>query len=164
MTDNPYAPPNAPVSDVAATASSSTPTYVLYSPRQIFIAAFLGSPLAASWFASRNFRALSRDVLAQRTLIAGLIATVAVLALAFAIPEELHIPNTLIPLIYSLLIRWYAQSYFGDTFEKHMKSGGRRGSYWVVVGISLACIVAIMAVLAVGIIAWSYFSGAKVVL
>jgi hypothetical protein len=164
MTENPYAPPKAPVSDVAVAPNLSTPTYVLYSPRQFFIAAFLGSPLAASWLASRNLWALSRHVLAKRILLAGLITTVAIFAIAFAVPDGQHIPNTLIPLIYSLLIRWYAHSYFGDTYESHIKSGGRRGSYWSVVGISLACIVAIMAAVVGGIFAWSYLTGGKVVL
>lgn len=164
MGDNPYAPPHAPVSDVVAHANPSTPTYVLYSSQQMFIAAFLGSPLAASWFGWRNLRALHRDVLANRILIAGILATLALLALVSVIPEELHIPNALIPLIYSLLIRWYAQTHFGDTFREHLKAGGRRGSYWVVAGISLASVVVILLVLVAGIFAWSYFHDAKVVM
>jgi hypothetical protein len=161
MTDNPYAPPTAPVSDVANTARSATAPYALYSPRQIFIAAFVGSPLAASWFASRNLLALSQAQLANRILIGGYIATAAVLALGYALPDDLHIPNTLIPLTYSILLRLYAQHLFGGAFDKHVQSGGRRGSYWTVVGLSLAYLLAIAVALVACAFAWSYFTGSK---
>jgi len=157
MTENPYAPPRAPLSEIATAADSAAAQLAMYSPRQIFVASFLGSPLAASWFASRNFRAFSQDWLAQRILLGGFLATAAALALGYTLSERLHVPNTAFPLLYSLLIRWYAQNLFGSAFEKHVQSGGRRGSYWTVVGISLLILVAVLAVIFGCIFAWSYF-------
>jgi hypothetical protein len=50
MDDNLYAPPRSRVADFAPSGSVS-----LYSPRQIYTAAFLSGPFAGAWFLSRNF-------------------------------------------------------------------------------------------------------------
>lgn len=110
-------------------------TQALYSPRQIYLAAFLGSPLAAGWFISRNYKTLDRPRLATRMLWLGLVATILAMAIAFVLPDKL--PNSLWPLLYSTLIFLYANSQFEWLTKHHYAAGGRKGSWWAVIGISL---------------------------
>jgi hypothetical protein len=95
------------------------PQYRLYSPRQIFLASFIGSPLAASWFAASNHRSLSRGVLARRRLVGGAIATAVLMAIAFVLPERG--PKSSFPLLYSPLIYVLAQAWFSAAFAAHLK-------------------------------------------
>jgi hypothetical protein len=128
MDRNPYSPPAAPLTDVARSGA-------LYTPRQIYMASFLGSPVAAAWLMHQNFRALGDDSRALRTLWLGFAATLVVLTVAFFLPSRF--PNLLFPLAYSFAIYQYALILFKSTYDKHIKDGGRRGSWWMVVGASL---------------------------
>ena len=66
MNHNPYTPPSARVADAAETVGRAGSTARLYTPGQIALAAFLGSPLAAAWFAAANFKALAQPFKATR--------------------------------------------------------------------------------------------------
>lgn len=130
MDRNPYAPPTAPVADVV-TATTGT----LYSPRQIYMASFLGSPIAAAWFIRHNFTTLGNRSALQRTLWLGLAATIAVVVAALFLPKQF--PNALLPVLYSYAIYQYAQFLFKTAYNKHLNTGGRKGSWWIVIGVSL---------------------------
>lgn len=130
MDRNPYAPPTAPVADVVTTAAGT-----LYSPRQIYMASFLGSPIAAAWFIRHNFLTLGNKSALLRTLWLGLAATIAVVVTGYFLPKQF--PNALLPLLYSYAIYLYAQFLFKTPYNKHLTAGGRRGSWWIVIGISL---------------------------
>ena len=128
MDRNPYSPPGTPVADVA----SSGP---LYSPRQIYLASFLGSPIAAAWLFHRNFLTLGNESRAQLALGLGVAATVALFVVGMYLPKGS--PNLLVPIVYSFAIYQYATLVFKAAYEKHLTSGGRRGSWWMVIGVSL---------------------------
>ena len=138
MDHNPYSPPAAPVADVVSAGT-------LYSPRQIFAASFLGSPIAAAWFVHRNFMTLNPESRGLRTLWLGLAATVAVFVVAFYLPK--HFPNALLPLAYSFAIYQYALFLFKTSYHQHLAAGGRTGSWWRVIGVSLLALLTLMGVL-----------------
>lgn len=118
---------------------------VLYTPRQIYVASFLGSPAAAAWFMALNHRAVSQTKEQRQMLILGGVATVAVFVVAFFLPERT--PNIMWPLAYSIGIYYFAHARFGDTVTKHLAEGGQRGSWWRVLGVSLLFLLGIFAVL-----------------
>lgn len=158
MDQNPYAAPGTKVSDIERESGLGLPAgTLLYSPGQIFAASFIGSPLAAGWFFSRNYRAFGKDRSAGQALWLGLAATALVFAIAFVLPEKF--PNIALPLGYSYGIYYYAKSIFGPSFGKHVASGGSKGSSWVVAGVSILCLAAAMAAVFGVVFAWLMLTG-----
>jgi hypothetical protein len=131
MDENLYAPPRSHVADFAPSGSTN-----LYSPRQIYTAAFLSGPLAGAWFLSRNFHVLSKNSDCRRTLIIGGVVTVALFPLFLVLPKNM--PNILIPIAYSYPFYYFAQRRFQADAERGM--GFLKGwRIWLkVIGISLA--------------------------
>jgi len=117
----------------------------LWSPRQIAIAAFLGTPLAAGWLFSRNYEALSRLSDARRSLWYGLVATIGVAAIAFALPPKF--PNPVLPAIYTYAIDRIASYCFGSTYAEHIAKGGAKGSWWVLTGIAFTSLLVMLALM-----------------
>jgi hypothetical protein len=109
------------------------------------LAAFLGSPMAAAWFMSSNYRALAQPLEAQRALLFGVAATLAAMVIAFMLPEGL--PNTIFVIIYTVATHALARSMFGNALAEHAAAGGALGSTWRVVGVSLLVLLAVLAVL-----------------
>jgi hypothetical protein len=124
-----------------------SPSERLWSPRQIALAAFLGSPLAAGWCFSRNYDALSRLSDSRRSFWLGIAATAAVVAICFALPR--NFPNFIIPAAYTYAIERYASRCFGTIYSEHVANGGAKGSWWGIVGISLASLAVLIALLIV---------------
>jgi hypothetical protein len=124
---------------------TNSPSHKLYSPGQIALAAFLGSPLAACWFWSRNYRQLSQPRSATQCLIWGVVGTAILLTVSFFLPERF--PNAAIPIGYTVGLHQAAKQIHGNTVTQHLLVGGRLGSWWVVVGISFVCLLIALAVI-----------------
>src|ERR1700678_2439839 len=131
MEDNLYAPPNSNVADFASSGSMS-----LYSPRQIYTAAFLGGPLAGAWLLSRNFDLLSKGSDCRKALFVGVVVIIALFPLLLVLPK--NFPHMIIPMAYSYPFYYFAQRRFPA-------DGGREISFlkgwqsWLkIIGISLA--------------------------
>jgi hypothetical protein len=125
--------------------TTETPIHKLYSPGQIALAAFLGSPLAACWFWSRNYQRLGQPSSSTQCLIWGTVGTIALLAISFFLPERF--PNQVIPMGYTFGLLQAARQVHGSIVTKHLSAGGRLGSWWAVVGISLLILVFVLAAL-----------------
>jgi len=125
--------------------STDLPVHKLYSPGQIALAALLGSPLAACWFWSRNYRQLDQPRSANQCLIWGIAGTAVLLTVSFFLPE--HFPNSAIPIGYTMGLRQAAKQIHGDTITQHISAGGRLGSWWAVVGVSIGCLLLVLAVI-----------------
>jgi hypothetical protein len=125
------------------TASSMNPK-VLYTSRQICLASFLGSPLAAAWFLRKNFIALNSPGLAYKTIWRAVFLTVAIVIVGYFVPE--NFPNSFIPLIYTALIYAYARGIFDERVKTHLAQGGTKGSWWEVVGIGIVGLVLVFAI------------------
>jgi hypothetical protein len=107
----------------------------VYSPRQIYVASFIGGPLSGGWFLSRNYRAISNSPAAIRSLVAGWAIVVALFPLMFVLPEK--IPNYVIPIAYSAGFYYFAKPRFSPDAARGIGivSGWRQ---WLkIIGISL---------------------------
>jgi len=125
--------------------TTESPIHKLYSPGQIALAAFLGSPLAGCWFWSRNYLRLGQSSSSTQCLIWGAVGTVALLAISFFLPERF--PDQAIPIGYTFGLLQAAKHTHGSIVAQHLSAGGRLGSWWAVVGISLLFLVIVLAIL-----------------
>ena len=107
----------------------------LYSPQQVGVAAFVGTPLPAGFLLAQNYKALGKGSAARQAWVFGLLGTIVLLAIAFVLPDKF--PRTVIPLAYSLAIRELAKQRQGAAFAAHLAAGGERQSNWRVAGIAV---------------------------
>ncbi|HKE92788.1 MAG TPA: hypothetical protein VKB34_00665 [Povalibacter sp.] len=152
MSRNPYAPPQASVSPAepqAQAAGGAAGTDVLYSPNQMFAASFIAAPIAAAWFAAANFRVIGQPIKARRIVLWGVLATILVIGLAFVLPNST--PHSVLPLAYSFGVRALAENAFKAVLQDHSSAGGRKGSWWRVVGVSILFLLPIIVCL-VGVV------------
>lgn len=146
MTHNPYAPPEAKVSDIGSVpVGSPVSSERLYTHQQIAIAAFLGSFLAAGWFFGKNFAALGQPQKRLPSLALGLAAALAAGGIGYFLPD--WVPSIVTGLACFFAARAYAEQRFGKDVTAHLAAGGQRGSWWVVVGVSLLFAFTLVAVL-----------------
>lgn len=128
------------MTEVQTTETASGPAY---SIKQITVAAFLGGPLAAFWLLALNYRLFQQSRNALFSIIAGILGTIAVLAIAVVLPPWL--PNIVLPVAYTLGLRGLADILQGALLDEHARNSGRVGSWWVVVGISVLGIAVLVA-------------------
>jgi hypothetical protein len=91
MNENPYSAPSAPL-EVATSGQR-----LLYTPTQVAAGAFLGGPLSASYFLWANYWVLGNHAAARATPWLGGLATIVVIALAYALPEHSSSASLVIP-------------------------------------------------------------------
>ncbi|WP_428264990.1 hypothetical protein [Haliangium sp.] len=118
------------------------PTFKLYTAGQIVAATFIGAPLAGAWLMRSNYRALGNPSAAGKALGLGLLATAAVIALAFVVPDKF--PNSLIPALYCAVMAAMVKWGQGEQLARHTKLGGERPSHW---GVAATGVVSLLALL-----------------
>jgi hypothetical protein len=107
----------------------------MYSPRQIYVASFVGGPFAGAWFVSRNYRTLSKSTAAFRSIVVGCIAVIAMVPLILVLPE--HFPNLVVPIAYSIAFYYFAKPRFVEDSAMGI-AFGRGWRHWVtLIGVSI---------------------------
>jgi hypothetical protein len=118
----------------------------IYSPGQVGLACFLGSPLAACCLMALTYGALHDAKKAKRALAYGVAGTVAVIALAFMLPES--IPGSALPIGYTIGVFQVTKQLQGPAVEAHRTQGGKLGSWGFVVGIGFLGLALVFGVIA----------------
>lgn len=137
-----YAPLAAESADAR---TNTTPERTLYSLNQITVAAFLGTPFAGSWLASRNLNALGQKRKSRRCHAWGAGLTVGNLVLAFILPEEF--PGLIVIVLFAFATRLMAKHWFGPDLAAHVAAGGPLGSWRVSILAGLAGTVVTLALI-----------------
>jgi hypothetical protein len=113
------------------------PTHKIYKDRAIWVGTFLGGPLAAGYLIAENFKAFNETKKAKTTWIIAIIATIVIFGGVFLIPENVKIPNQIIPLIYTGIAFYCVQHYQGQKINEHINSGGAFFGWWRTIGIGI---------------------------
>ena len=116
-----------------------------YSPRQVAGATLVGSPIAGSILLASNFVLFGAPGRKWRTIIGGSLATIAVVVLAFLLPED--IPDGMLPVIYTAALLQFATRTQATDFETYISSGGVKHSNWRVFGVGLFWALAVLALI-----------------
>lgn len=111
----------------------------LYSQSAIWVGTFLGGPLAAAYLIKENYKAFNLPEKGRNALLIGVISTVLLLGILFALPENLidRIPRQLLPLIYTGIVYFIVERYQGPLLKQHKENGYDFFSRWKAVGIGL---------------------------
>jgi hypothetical protein len=116
----------------------------LYTEMQVFVASFLGSPVAGGILMAHNASAVGAKREARRHLFITAAATAALLVISFFLPP-MKSANYLGPLIVAWLMRFWFRKAQGSVIADHPEA--TRGSWWVSVGISLMVMVCLLGLL-----------------
>src|SRR5260370_30744999 len=115
-----------PISWNLASASeplASAPDYELYAYRAVGLASFLGMPLGGSILLALNYRRLGDTGMAATVLAGGLIVSLLIAWLVFALPGRGG-PALPIPGVVGTM--YPAKGMQGEDSQQHMWSGGGR--------------------------------------
>ena len=127
-----------------AAPTSPAPTYKLYSPGQIGLAAFLGTPLAAAILVYRDLKRLGDPLRARNALLLGLGTTAMLMVLAFTLPDAIGRP---LPGIFAVAYWQLAKGQVGPRFQAHLVARGAKESGWAAAGVALLVAVGVAAVI-----------------
>jgi hypothetical protein len=142
---NPFAPPSELAdTSLAQHGTGSAVGQKVYVPNHVAVAAFIGSPIAGAWLIGSNYAAFSRPAERRKAIAWGLVATVALLAVSLALPEDT--PRSIIPIAYTFGLRELARHLQGKDIDRVLASGGAKHSGWRVAGIGVLCLVVFVAV------------------
>jgi hypothetical protein len=111
------------------------PAFKLYTIGQISLAAFLGSPVAATLLMRANLVRLGDAKRARWVLWAGIAATVVLFAIALVLPDAT--PRSLLPVLYTFGVTAWARALFADPIALHARAQGAVESSWKAAGLSL---------------------------
>lgn len=109
----------------------------IYKEKAIWVGTFLGGPLVAGYLIAENFKVFNQNDRVKKTWIYSIIATVVIFGGAFSIPENVKIPNQIIPLIYTLIAYQIVQIYQKAKIATYINSGGQFYSWWRTVLVGL---------------------------
>ncbi|MBF7092488.1 hypothetical protein IUY40_13195 [Flavobacterium sp. ALJ2] len=137
---------------------NEVPTQKIYKDRAIWVGTFLGGPLAAGYLIAENFKAFNETQKAKTTWIIAIIATIIIFGGIFLIPEDVTIPNQIIPLVYTGIAFYCVQHYQGQKINEHINSGGPFYGWWRTIGIGFIAI-SITLVVIIGVILYTETTG-----
>ena len=150
---NPYAPPAASVDALDPAPTGDAFPHPLFSPKQMLAAALFGSVLAGVILLQANYRGMARPHEANKAVLYGVLATLAVLALPFFLPDG--VPGTAVSIVVALGFYWLADTLQGDALVIHRDAGGECQSNWLVFGISVGTRLSELMILFLVLRAWS---------
>jgi hypothetical protein len=121
----------------------------VYSPGQTFGGAFLGGPVAATYFIYRNFQALDDIINAKKALLIGFVSLIVLFcATIFLVDVDLGI---LIPLAYSFAASHIVSSFQFDKEKIKQNDSFDFVSGWQVIGITIISFIIVLAIFVGGI-------------
>ncbi|MCA9034147.1 MAG: hypothetical protein KDA91_03400 [Planctomycetaceae bacterium] len=127
---------------VQTDTQATAPTYKLHSPGGVVWATFLGAPLAAGIVMALNYARAGRGENVWKAIAGGVAASIVLLGLVFAIPDEIldKIPNAVFYVPQLLIVSAVAKKLQGRLVEEHVARGGELVSGWRSAGIGLMCL------------------------
>lgn len=126
----------------------------IFKDKAFWVGTFLGGPLVAGYFLAENFKVFKEFDNVKKSWIYAILTTIVVFVIAFSIPENVNIPNQLIPLVYTGIAYFLVVHFQGDKIREHLDSGGKSHSWWRIIGVSLIGLI----VTTLPILGYAFFS------
>jgi len=129
-----YQPPKTEV----GVSSAEQPRF--YSARQVWIASFIGGPMAGCLLLGSNYAALGRASARVRAIVVGVVATVVLFALVLVLPK--NFPHSAVPMAYSGALYGFAKTTEGAAHQGRPPAAHQ--SSWKAVGIGFASLIMLL--------------------
>jgi len=127
--------------------SESTPaSYKLYNSGQVFLASFLGGPLAGCALLALNARRMASRPRPGVIIILGTVLTAALFGVGFVLPK--NFPSAALPVASSVGLRQVATQLQGARIASHVAAGGKKGSYLAAAGVGVSFLVVTLVIVA----------------
>ena len=122
----------------ATPPSETTPASAkIYRDRAIWSGTYLGGPLAAGYMMAENFRVFHEPAKARMSWVLGVITTIVLFGGVLLLPDDINIPNYLIPASYAALAFALSRHYQQKDMDRHVAAGGQFHSWKRTFGMSL---------------------------
>ena len=119
------------------TIDKTIPKGKIYKDKAFWVGTFLGGPLVAGYLFSENFKALGQPEKVKPTWIITIIATVVIFGGIFLIPDNINIPNQIIPIVYTAITFGLFKKYQEERATEHINQGGLIYNWGRVVGVGI---------------------------
>lgn len=129
------------------------PTEKIYKDNAMWVATFLGGPLAGGYVMAQNFKAFNEPGKAVTTWICTVIATIVIFGAIFSIPNSAKIPGQLIPIFYTVIMASLMKHFQGASITAHINAGGQTYNWGRVIVVGLLGLLSTFAIIAIIIIA-----------
>jgi hypothetical protein len=106
------------------TIDETIPKGKIYKDKAFWVGTFLGGPLVAGYLFSENFKALGQPEKVKPTWIITIIATVVIFGGIFLIPDNINIPNQIIPIAYTAIAFGLFKNLLEEKAKNHINEGG----------------------------------------
>jgi hypothetical protein len=116
---------------------NSVPKGKIFKDKTFWIGTFLGGPLVAGYLLSENFKTLGQPEKVKPTWVITIIITIVIFGGLLLMPENINIPNQIIPIVYSAIAYAIFKKHQEARSNVHINSGGLIHSWWRVIGIGI---------------------------
>jgi len=117
-----------------------------YRVSGIGVATLLGGLLGGGIVLSKNFQALGQPDRARKVLISCALGMVALLGIAFMLPDSIDLPGTGFTIVQIAVLYQYAKQTQEVDIAAHMEKGGAMHSNWRAAGIGVLVLLALAAI------------------
>ena len=119
------------------TIDKQIPSGKIFKDRAFWVGIFLGGPLVAGYLFSENFKTFGQPEKVRPTWIISIIVTILIFGVVFLIPENINIPNQLIPIVYTAIAYGLFHKIQSEKASQHVNSGGLIHSWGRVIGVAV---------------------------
>jgi hypothetical protein len=138
----------------------------LFTQNQVIFATFFGDLLAGATLIALNYKRTGQKAKAKGCFIIGLIPNIIIGLLIFTTSWDFVVNLSIVTRVPSLLLYIYiAQTWYKKSqsilFKQHLLNGGKKGSWWSVLGTIILSAILIFPLLNLPILVWSMIAGDK---
>lgn len=113
------------------------PNGKIFKDKAFWVGIFLGGPLVAGYLFSENFKTFRQPEKVRPTWIISIIVTILIFGVVFLIPDNINIPNQLIPIVYTAIAYGLFFKIQSEKATQHVNSGGLIHSWGRVIGVGV---------------------------
>jgi len=136
------------------TIDKQIPNGKIFKDKAFGVGIFLGGPLVAGYLFSENFKTFGQTEKVKPTWIISIFVTILIFGGVFLIPENIKIPNQLIPIVYTAIAYGLFHKLQSERATQHINSGGLIYGWGRVIGIGVIGL--LITILPIFAIAYTY--------
>lgn len=119
------------------TIDKQIPDGKIFKDKAFWVGIFLGGPLVAGYLFSENFKTFGQTEKVKPTWILSILATIIIFGGVFLIPENIKIPNQIIPILYTAIAYGLFHKIQSEKATQHINAGGLIHNWGRVIGVGI---------------------------